>query len=360
MRAPGWTITLVLLCLFGSATSSPVASHTSAPPISSQLTPPATPSSLLSSTTPSTGIPEEMQKSSFCPLKISPSTLVVRFGDPVAVNCSIEMTGFPMLGWEQIQPTPDYIPSNFLVWRVEQMTEWTINPICFALVEEKGPCSISLPVIVYEPPESVTIRLVNHSGAMLEGHHYILECEVQNVAPIENLTVTFYKGQTALSQLHSNSHKVRTPVTETFTLDITVSKEDNGAQFWCEAKLELGPEGPQPPPVVMSKKLSAIVHFGPQLVCSTKLQVREGESVKCEVAGNPPPSVTWFKDGLRVTMPTHSSRKHTGKYTICAEGLIAQRNFTVEVEVLAASGTTNSWTGHILAVTLLTQVINWE
>lgn len=67
--------------------------------------------------------------------------------------------------------------------------------------------------------------------------------------------------------------------------------------------------------------------------------MREGESLSCEVKGNPEPLVTWFKDGQVVSLPTHLSRKHAGKYTILVDyGLIGQKNHTLEVEVLVGSG----------------------
>ncbi|MEQ2308131.1 hypothetical protein AMECASPLE_024994 [Ameca splendens] len=52
----------------------------------------------------------------------------------------------------------------------------------------------------------------------------------------------------------------KVPVSETCSLSYNTSKEDNGAHFWCEAKLELGAEGPKPPPVVKSYDLIVTVH----------------------------------------------------------------------------------------------------
>lgn len=103
------------------------------------------------------------------------------------------------------------------------------------------------------------ISFVNHSGVLVtENTLYTLQCTVQDVAPVGNLIVTLYRGKTAVGQLKSNND-TEIPVTESFTWDIVFRKEDTGVHYWCEAKLELGPEGPEPPPVVTSQKFSVTV-----------------------------------------------------------------------------------------------------
>ncbi|XP_072239907.1 intercellular adhesion molecule 2-like isoform X2 [Leuresthes tenuis] len=286
MCALGRLITLVLFCLFGSATSSPVIIHTLAPALPPQISPPSPmPTLLLSPTSPVAGSSEESTERAECHLNISSSTLVVRFGDPVKANCSKQGIGFPFLGWKVSLEAPEVTMEDFLVWSVDKMTDWSIKPTCYAASDLGGQCAKELSLMVYQPPNRVSIRFVNHTGPMFEGHQYILQCTVHDVAPVENITVTFYRGQTALAQLQSNITK-KTPVNESFTMSIIPCKEHNRTKFWCEAKLELGPDGPQQPPVVKSEKISALVHNS-QLVHPTNQQVKD--SFKCKVKGNPPP-----------------------------------------------------------------------
>ncbi|XP_077380992.1 intercellular adhesion molecule 1-like isoform X2 [Festucalex cinctus] len=285
-----------------------------------------------------------------CPLTLSPSSLVVRFGDPVQVNCSVPMKGFSLLGWEGTLVAPEPTTDSFLVWRVERMTEWSISPMCYAVSDLEGPCHRHLPVLVYKPPDSVSFSFMNHTGSLLEHSLYTLQCTVHNVAPAGNLLVIFYRRQTQLAQRHSNVTE-KTPVTEVFTLDIVPRREDNGADYWCEAKLQLHPTGTQQR--VASEKVTTTVLFGPQLLCPAKLQVKMGESLHCEVRGNPKPSVIWLKDGRLVIPPTHSTRAHAGKYTVLATGLFGQKNVTVEVEVVTSRGTTSMRKRHFLQAFLL-------
>ncbi|XP_062292231.1 intercellular adhesion molecule 3-like [Scomber scombrus] len=365
MFASGWPITLLLFCLFDSATSSPVSMYTPAPPLRSHISPPSPiPTIIPSLQSPSRSTPPstpsfdsnsaettETTENDHCPLTISPSPLVVRFGDPAKANCSTTNALIVhYIAWESPEGEPLYDQPN--VWSVNSMTKWDVTPLCIGMLEINM-CHRNLSVIVYKPPDSVSITFANHTGPMFEGRQYTLQCTVLEVAPIGNLTVTFYRGPTKLQRRQSNS-TTKEPVNETFTLDINPSKEDDGGLYWCEAELDLGTEGPQPPPVVTSQNITAVVLFGPHLVCPEKMQVIEGGTLSCEVRGNPKPKlVTWFKDGQVVSLPTHSSRKHAGKYTVSVDG---QKNLTLEVEVLPGSGTANCCNSHFLLAVLLIQI----
>ncbi|XP_025764051.1 carcinoembryonic antigen-related cell adhesion molecule 20 isoform X2 [Oreochromis niloticus] len=199
--------------------------------------------------------------------------------------------------------------------------------------------------LLCEPPESVSISFVNHTGMMFENQQYTLQCSVQNVAPVQSLTVTFYRGNTALGHLQSNSEQKK-PVNETFTLNITPSREGDGAQYWCEAKLELGPAGSQRPPVVTSEKLPAIVHYGPELKEPPNpdvITITEGDTLhlNCSSVGNPSPSYTWT---LPTNSPSYSGSvltiksvgfEHEGQYICTVSNTVGTvtKEFNIDVQV---------------------------
>ncbi|XP_037621009.1 vascular cell adhesion protein 1-like isoform X2 [Sebastes umbrosus] len=230
----------------------------------------------------------------------TPSRLVVKFGDPASASCSVCQHACLGNLFDVESPVGDKTTNGTTVsWRVDRLTEWRISPICYYNNDTTNDqCCTKLPITVYQPPDNVSISFVDLTGPMFEGHQYTLQCTVQDVAPVQNLTVTFYRGQTALGQRLSNNNTEKKPVTEIFTLNITTSKEDDGAQFWCDAKLELGPEEPQLPPVVMSQYITAIVYYGPHLVGSLHpdpITIPEGDPLhlNCSAVGNPSPSYTW-------------------------------------------------------------------
>ncbi|XP_038838379.1 vascular cell adhesion protein 1-like [Salvelinus namaycush] len=308
-----------------------------------------------------------------CSLVVSPAGLVVKYGAPASANCTSDTVTF--MGWEPSQGESQVFSTRVkeLTWRVDSLTDWNIKPQCFEMSEEGGQCARVLNVTVYKLPDRVSIRYLSHSGPVVEGHQYSLHCVVQNIAPIEHLRVTFFKvstngEQTVLytqplnNDIQQRNNGIREPVNESFSLQFSPTSVDDGAQLCCSAMLDLGPEGPQPPPVMESDRLNINVHFAPEFSCSAKLQVGAGEGLTCDVRGNPLPSVTWLRDGQVLTPPTHLSREDAGNYTLMALNRIGKANHTVEVEVLhgpAARGASCQAAGSATVAVLLLQLIHW-
>ncbi|XP_038837988.1 vascular cell adhesion protein 1-like [Salvelinus namaycush] len=308
-----------------------------------------------------------------CSLVVSPAGLVVKYGAPASANCTSDTVTF--MGWESSQGESQVFSPGVkeLTWRVDSLTDWNIKPQCFEMSEEGGQCASVLNVTVYKLPDRVSIRYLSHSGPVVEGHQYSLHCVVQNIAPIEHLRVTFFKvstngEQTVLytqplnNDIQQRNNGIREPVNESFSLQFSPTSVDDRAQLCCSAMLDLGPEGPQPPPLMESDRLNINVHFAPEFSCSAKLQVRAGEGLTCDVRGNPLPSVTWLRDGQVLTPPTHLSREDAGNYTLMALNRIGKANHTVEVEVLhgpAARGASCQAAGSATVAVLLLQLIHW-
>ncbi|MED6248480.1 hypothetical protein ATANTOWER_000947 [Ataeniobius toweri] len=249
-----------------------------------------------------------------CPDKpvLTPSRLVVKYGDPTSAICvACQKDCLPLeesvIGMEASRGKTT-INGTTLTWKVDHLREWELTPKCFYTDKNDNQCCSNLIVTVYKPPEHVIMRL-NEAGPLTEGTEYTLECSVQNVAPARNLTVAFYRGQTQLGHVKSTS-TTKVPVSETFSLSYNTSKEDNGAHFWCEAKLELGAEGPKPPPVVKSNDLIVTVHYGPELKVPADpapINIISGKTLQlnCSAEGNPDPLYSW-------TLPSNKGH-HTEK-----------------------------------------------
>ncbi|CAK6972754.1 vascular cell adhesion protein 1-like [Scomber scombrus] len=227
----------------------------------------------------------------------TPSRLVVKYGDPTSAtclvcqhNCTSDIFGLEhAVGYTEENGTT-------ISWKVDSLTEWDTYPMCYYNDDDDNQCITRLPITVYQPPKNVHLSFINHSGPMFAGHQYTLQCTVQEVAPIGYLNVTFYRGQTELQRRQSNSTTME-PVNETFTMNINPSKDDGGL-YWCEAELDLGAEGPQPPPVVTSQNITATVYYKPQLKGSSHpdpITVIAGSPLhlNCSSEGNPSPSYTW-------------------------------------------------------------------
>ncbi|XP_035253453.1 hemicentin-1-like isoform X2 [Anguilla anguilla] len=279
--------------------------------------------------------------SSECPLVIQPSTVVVRYGDPVSVNCTVP-GDHEGIGWETSEGSVDMVSNGqFVTWSLESLTDWETRPKCFGnflINADYDQCDKKLNITVYKPSDSVLISAVNHTGPMLEGKKYQLQCEVQNIAPVQYLTVKWYKGETLENQT-SYDALTKTPVTVSSTVLITPTSADDGAQYSCVAELELGPEGPQPPPSYKSDPLNITVHYKPRITeCPDRMMLREGESLdtlaSCRAEGNPSPMVTWYRDQSEFNSSTQLTKRQGGQYTLIAKNTYGTANHTLKIEVL--------------------------
>uniref|UniRef100_A0A8C1X093 Ig-like domain-containing protein n=1 Tax=Cyprinus carpio TaxID=7962 RepID=A0A8C1X093_CYPCA len=286
--------------------------------------------------------------SSRCPIQLIPRRAVVRYGDSVAVNCSATVP-HKGLGWEASEGgVPMTRDKNMITWTVSHLTEWDIQPFCYINHEEQ--CQVQLPVTIYKTPDSVSISIVDHRGPMIEGQQYKLQCDVHDVAPVQNLTVKWYKGQTLLDKT-TFTEDSKTPLNETATLLIRPDRADDGAQYRCEAELELGAEGPQPPPKETSEPLNITVYCknSPKIQNKYVLLIFLWTSLDSyplnldSVVGNPRPNISWRHKASSVNSSMRLTKFDSGQYEIIASNDLSDFNcsvnITVECKCESSSGT---------------------
>uniref|UniRef100_H2M239 Ig-like domain-containing protein n=1 Tax=Oryzias latipes TaxID=8090 RepID=H2M239_ORYLA len=253
-----------------------------------------------------------------CPDKpvFTPSSLVVKYGDPAFAtcvacqsDCDESLANLEASGYKEKN-------GSTLKWKVSSLTEWKSDPICYYIDHNGTQCCSTLKVTLYQMPTNVSISVLNHSGPMLEKSQYNLVCEVGDVAPAENLTVTFYRGQTELGKAQYSRTTSRKPENGSFSLSLNATKEDDGAQFSCGAKLELGPEGPQRPLVVRSQSLTATVH------CKSK------ENPLSSVVKST--SINYFKSNILIIL---CYSQHEGQYNCTVSNSVKTVSVLFNVKV---------------------------
>ncbi|XP_067088826.1 intercellular adhesion molecule 1-like [Osmerus mordax] len=250
-------------------------------------------------------------------LEMNPSRLVVRYGDSVSVNCSTSVADPDGMGWKASDGATGLVEDvTWVMWTVESLEDWDGSPKCFINLKNGVQHVETLEVTLYHLPDVVSISPLNHTGPMVEGTEYQLQCDVLNVAPVRNLTVTWYKGNETI-KTDSYGDQSKTPVNKSPILTITPSREDDGALYRCEAQLNLGPEGLHPSAIDSDFNLT--VFYAPEfLPGENTLELSEGgdESLVCSAEGNPPPKLKWtYDDAAGNVNMTTGGRQSTVRIT---------------------------------------------
>uniref|UniRef100_A0A673G9M0 Ig-like domain-containing protein n=1 Tax=Sinocyclocheilus rhinocerous TaxID=307959 RepID=A0A673G9M0_9TELE len=258
----------------------------------------------------------------YCPISFSPLDVVAEYGASFSVNCSVNSITHQFgLSWERFNNTME--DSEEISRIVDKVTDWEMNVTCYMHSNETQ-CSQDLPITIYKTPDSVSISTVNHNGPMMEGELYELQCDVHNVAPVQDLTVNWYKGQTLLNQT-TFTEASKTPVNKTATLLIRPDRADDGAQYRCEAELDLGAEGP---PNSTESALNSEVYYKPQHSSSTETIIKDDKvMLDCTVKANPAPTYTWRSDHLEEKISSSelkSSALSPGNYTCTATNALGR------------------------------------
>lgn len=283
-----------------------------------------------------------------CPIRLSPDSLLVEYGQKVEVNCSLTTprTGPFTLGWEATVNPVDGIQKTSVVWSVPSLTEWDMNktpPLC----KLGSNCRKRLQLNVYKRPDSVMIY--PEAGNWSEGQKRKLICEIRSVGPVDALTVQWTRVDQNRTRtvVKSRNFTVSRSVDKedevgnvTHTLDVWTSPEDDGVQYQCAALLNLTLlERPQ---VGISQTFNVTVLYKPVITQPSAATVHKtvGDTLmlNCVAHGNPDPQYNWTAGH---STNTHSSllsisniqSEHRGNYTCIASNSEGSASVTVTVTV---------------------------
>ncbi|CAL8273606.1 unnamed protein product [Lota lota] len=229
--------------------------------------------------------------SNSCPIELSPSSVVVRFGDPVSVNCTTSLDEFEGMGWEATEGgTSSKREIKMVTWSVASLKTWSIQPICYVTMSDYVQCQQNLEVTVYKMPDTVSIW-PSLTGPMEAGGLYQLQCDIRNIAPVRNLSLTWYRGNEII-HTETRDNDIATPQNESFNLPITPEKDDDGIQIQCEVQMNLGISGPQWTPI-KSEPFDMVVYYPPSFISPLPeildLAVDDKPILNCTADGNPQP-----------------------------------------------------------------------
>nr|XP_043906003.1 hemicentin-2-like [Solea senegalensis] len=236
-------------------------------------------------------------------LRLVPPEVVEEYGREVSVNCTSENGIHDGMYWKHGNRESNLTEDDFTSWRLS-LSEWNVTTAkCILMLPDGSECSEDLEITLYKNPDSVNLYPTQYVNDLVEGTLYELQCDIVEVAPIQNLTVRWYKDSQVVRTETFTSNTTRTPVSESSLFTVNISREDDGAWFRCEAQLDFGPHRSKQP--VLSEPHVISVYYAPELngTADEGVHVAQGADVTlaCDAKGNPPPEFHWTRDGVNMT-----------------------------------------------------------
>ncbi|KAK2833289.1 hypothetical protein Q5P01_017178 [Channa striata] len=252
--------------------------------------------------------PEELN-----PLRLDPPKVVNQYGEVSIVNCTSKMNDHEGMYWYDETGNSHLQENKIFLAKSVSLSNWNVTAACKIKLSPSLECSKDVEITVYKYPDVVTLRPVNPENVMVEGQQYELMCDIISVAPVQNLTVTWYKDKQIINTT-SFARTNKTPENVSSVLPVNLSREDHRVQFRCEAQLNFEAQSP-----VSSDIFNVSMHFAPKFNKETSdvLNVTEGADVtlNCEADGNPSPVYQWTRGGDMLGINT-DDRQCTEKPTI--------------------------------------------
>ncbi|XP_061158560.1 hemicentin-2 isoform X1 [Syngnathus typhle] len=289
-----------------------------------------------------------------CPIELSPPRVVVRYGDPVSINCSTSDPMYKGMGWEAPLGGTGLKLVRHLTWSVDKLTTWNISPTCFLSHRAKSgrvQCSNKPIVVVYTSPQNISIQA--NSSVVKHGEAIKVECVVNNIAPIESVTVRWYNGEKVIMERRpefSRKGLVNLVLGYTYQYSQSFSEMQQFVRLRCEVVMDLTPEGPYldflSPEFNVTVELEIIFvlpfldNFEDiELICPNNYTVVEYAphdlNLSCYVeGGSSEPLITWYKDGEQVELSETLTRFDAGQYVVVAALFSNTVNATVDLNVV--------------------------
>lgn len=224
---------------------------------------------------------------------MTPSSVVVRYGDAFKVDCNSTTDQLEGMGWESTYKGTGLIPASHVQLNIEKADRWSIHSQCFINLLDDTQCSENLPITVYKNPDVVSIRHHRTYQAMEEHKEYEFYCEVVNVAPVKKVNVTWYKNDRSVQMDNISTKPDDTPENGTSRFLLKPQNSDNGGKLRCEVKFDFGPSAPYLQPI-SSLPIDLHVFYQP-FFKESKVEMSADQEIRldCTAQGNPTPQYRW-------------------------------------------------------------------